>query len=77
MSNENKTTEEPQTPAIEPMLSMASIATLMQVSPRTIRQWRAEGYLPSPDLVHGRVMRWRQSTIQSWINAQSAGAGRS
>lgn len=70
MPNKITKSEEPQRPAIEPMLNMADIATLMQVSPRTVRQWRAEGYLPSPDIVHGRVVRWRQSTMQSWINSQ-------
>lgn len=70
MPNKNDKPEELQTPAIEPMFNMADIATLMQVSPRTVRQWRAEGYLPSADLQHGSVIRWRQTTIQSWINAQ-------
>lgn len=57
--------------AIEPMLTMADIASIIQTSPRTIRQWRAQGLLPTPDFEHGKTIRWKRSTIDTWIDGQS------
>ena len=56
---------------IEPMLTMADIAAKLQRSTRTIRQWRAEGFLPRPDPVHGKTVLWRESTIGVWLDEQA------
>jgi len=59
-----------QQPAIEPMLTMADVAVVLKVNPRTIRQWRAEGSFPSPDFERGKTIRWKRSTIDGWINGR-------
>lgn len=64
----------PQALAIEPMLSMANIASMMQVSARTVRQWRAEGFLPAPDFSHGKTVRWQHATIAEWLKEQAESA---
>ena len=56
---------------IEPMLSMADIAAKLQRSTPTIRQWRAQGYLLRPDLVHGKTVLWRESTLVVWLGEQA------
>ncbi|MEM6552589.1 MAG: helix-turn-helix domain-containing protein [Planctomycetota bacterium] len=56
---------------LEPMLTMADIAAKLQRSIRTIRQWRAEGFLPRPDLVHGKTVLWRESTLAAWLDEQA------
>jgi predicted DNA-binding transcriptional regulator AlpA len=59
------------TTELEPMLTMADIASHFQVNIRTVRQWRASGFLPKPDLNHGKTVRWRQSTILNWVDEES------
>jgi phage terminase Nu1 subunit (DNA packaging protein) len=59
---------------IEPMLTMADIATITKTSVRTVRQWRAEGFLPTPDFVHGKTVRWQNATIVGWFKDQAADA---
>ena len=74
MPNNKPDSQPVKQPVIEPMLTMADIAAITKTSERTIRQWRAQGYLPSPDLVHGRTVRWQNATIVNWLRDQAADA---
>lgn len=62
---------QPENQIIEPFLTMDDLARILRRSIRTIRHWRAEGFLPRPDLVHGKTVLWRPSTINKWIDGQS------
>lgn len=52
---------------IEPLLSMRDICDVVGCSMRTLGAWRASGFLPDPDLEHGKTLRWRRQTIEDWI----------
>lgn len=53
------------------MLSPADFSRMLQIGRRTFQTWRAAGKLPKPDLAIGKVIRWRRSTVEKWINRQA------
>jgi len=55
-------------PAVEPLLTVATIADRLACGRRTVERLRASGKLPPPDLHIGRHPRWRPETIRAWIN---------
>lgn len=59
---------------IEPLLSVARVAALLDVHKRTIEKHRAAGRFPKPDAVIGRMPRWKPETIRAWIDAGGASA---
>ncbi len=58
------------------MLTMTDIAEHVGVTKRAIQAWRADGALPPPDFVMGKVIRWRRATIERWLAVRSAAGGR-
>ena len=58
------------TPATEPLLlSAGAAAKLCGVSMRTWWSWQSAGYIPTPVLRRGRVIRWSRSELAAWIAA--------
>lgn len=56
----------------KPMLmDIAEIESATQISQRTIWRWISAGKFPKPDIVEGRVRRWRVESIHNWIDGQS------
>ena len=53
---------------LEPMLGIVAVAELLGVSRRLIERDRAAGRFPRPDLVIGRMPRWKPETIRRWID---------
>ena len=60
------------TDSLEPLLSVADLARVLNGSRRTIERLRAAGKLPRPDLHIGKMPRWKAETIRRWIE----GSGR-
>jgi predicted DNA-binding transcriptional regulator AlpA len=54
--------------ALEPLLTMSDLGRILAVERRTIDRLRSAGKLPPPDLILGRMPRWRRSTIDGWIS---------
>jgi hypothetical protein len=56
---------------IEPMLSMADLCQILQVSRSKLERLRAAGKVPAPDVdlrtVSKPIPRWRPETIRRWI----------
>jgi hypothetical protein len=48
---------------IESLLGVADVARILSISRRGVERLRASGKLPRPDLVLGRMPRWKPSTI--------------
>lgn len=74
MSKPDLVTETSEFNDIEPMLSLRDIARRVGLSLRTVAAWRAEGYLCRPDLVHGKTVRWKRETVETWLAQQSVNA---
>lgn len=55
----------------EQLLHESEAATLLAVSPRTLRNWRCLGHGPSYIKISGRCIRYRQSDLLSFIEANS------
>jgi hypothetical protein len=56
-------------PAVEPMLSIADLAAMLNASRRTTERLKSAGKLPKPDLHVGKMPRWKPETVRSWIDA--------
>jgi hypothetical protein len=56
---------------IEPMLSMADLCHILQVSRSKLERLRAAGKVPPPDVdlrtVSKPIPRWRPETIRRWL----------
>jgi excisionase family DNA binding protein len=52
----------------DPLLSVEEAAEFLGVSPYTVRQWARERRIPAIRL--GRYWRFRQSSLDAWIQAQ-------
>lgn len=54
------------TPPVEPMLSTDDLAAFLRTSRRTVERMRAAGAVPKPDLMVGKMPRWRAESIRKW-----------
>lgn len=48
---------------IDRLLSTRTVCDLLDVSDRNLRRLVASGRFPKPDLVLGRALKWRKSTV--------------
>ena len=53
-------------PSHEQLLDASGLASMLAVTPKTIRRWRDEGRLPAA-IDFGGTLRWRRSTVESWL----------
>jgi predicted DNA-binding transcriptional regulator AlpA len=53
--------------SIEPLGTIESWAGALVVSVPTIERLRRAGKIPPPDVMIGRLPRWKPSTIRAWI----------
>jgi len=63
----------PKTPAtattLEPMLGIDDLASVLNISRRGLERLRTAKKVPEPDLVLGRMPRWKPATIRTWIDS--------
>jgi predicted DNA-binding transcriptional regulator AlpA len=59
--------------AIDPLLSIAELAAILNVSRRAVERMRSSGRFPRPDLMIGKMPRWKAATVRSWIDASGKG----
>ncbi|MBI3832813.1 MAG: helix-turn-helix domain-containing protein [Planctomycetes bacterium] len=51
----------------------ADVAAFLKVDPRTLRRLISSGAFPAADIVlTDKIKRWRQETIDRWIEAQAS-----
>lgn len=55
------------TTVLHPLLSIKKVAAALDCSRRVFERLRASGRFPKPDLLLGRMPRWRRETVQRWI----------
>lgn len=56
---------------MEKLLDIDALADQLGVAPQTLYRWRSEGKdMPKGFLVGSRV-RWRQGTVDAWIEASA------
>ncbi len=49
------------------LLSVGEVARVLDVSPRTIWQWRDSGRLPAPVRL-GKLVKWDIDAIDAWVD---------
>lgn len=54
-------------------LSLKSVADMLEVSPKTIRRWIADGTFPEATtyLPNGQL-RWSETVVQAWAMSQKS-----
>jgi predicted DNA-binding transcriptional regulator AlpA len=56
-----------QTIANDPLVSTQEFARLTSIKPRTIERWRLLGQGPAHIRVGGKLVRYRVSAIEAWL----------
>ena len=57
---------------IERLLTEKQLARMLDVSNRTVQHWRQTGYGPPfLKLARGRLVRYRISAVEEWLNIQT------
>ena len=56
--------------AIEPLMSIRDLAEVLKCSRRSVERLRASGRVPKPDIIVGRMPRWRPGTIRRWLERE-------
>ena len=54
-------------PSIERLITIEDWATALVVSVPTIERLRHNKKIPPPDVMIGRLPRWKPSTVRDWI----------
>jgi predicted DNA-binding transcriptional regulator AlpA len=58
----------PSVPSAPPaLMTLRDIVAYTQIGLRTLYRWKSCGKFPGPDLVEGKVHRWRRETVDAWI----------
>ncbi len=58
-------------PETDRLLSIKEVAALFGVHPQTITRWLAQGLLPQPLRFNRKVIRFRASDIDRWLNGHA------
>ncbi|WP_422930882.1 helix-turn-helix transcriptional regulator [Singulisphaera sp. PoT] len=62
-------TKQPPAPVVlDTMIGMDELAKTLNISRRLLERLRAAKSIPEPDLVLGRMPRWKPETIKAWID---------
>ena len=69
-ANSNGKHISPASPAsVEPLATIETWAAALVVSKPTIERMRNAKKIPPPDVMIGRLPRWRPSTVRAWIES--------
>jgi len=60
---------------LDPLWTAKRVREFLAVSDRWLRRNIAAARFPKPDYRLGRAMRWRQSTIDGYLEARAVGNG--
>jgi predicted DNA-binding transcriptional regulator AlpA len=52
------------------MLKVSDVSNMLGVSPKTVRNWIADGTIPPPVKINSRILRWDEDVIKEWINSR-------
>jgi predicted DNA-binding transcriptional regulator AlpA len=53
---------------LERLMSADELAILLSVAPASVRRMQARGELPPAIRLGKRLLRWRRSVIEDWLN---------
>lgn len=65
-------TAQPEQP--DTLMTRKEVAAVLHVAPRTLTRWSTEGIGPQPLTLAPRVVRYRASDVQAFIEAQARAA---
>lgn len=58
-------------PTVVKLLTAGDVCAILSRSKRWLERSRLQGRFPAPDYQLGRYPRWKPSTVQAWLDAQS------
>ncbi|WP_291313716.1 helix-turn-helix transcriptional regulator [Corynebacterium sp. UBA2622] len=56
---------------VEQILTTTQAAGVLGVKPKTLENWRAEGYGPEYLALSSRVIRYKLSAVMAWADAKA------
>jgi excisionase family DNA binding protein len=65
---------QPESTQRDPLLTEDQAAELLGVKPTTLQVWRSTKRYPLPYVKSGRLVRYRTSAIEAFINARTVAA---
>jgi len=65
---------QPETTQRDPLLTEDQAAELLGVKPTTLQVWRSTKRYPLPYVKSGRLVRYRASAIEAFINSRTVAA---
>lgn len=58
------------------LLKPSTIAQRLEIGQRTLWRWVSSGIFPPPDFRQGaKVVRWKASTLNTWVESNATGKG--
>ncbi len=54
------------------LLSLRTVADMVEYTPKTIRKWVDEGYFPAPVEMPNGDKRWHRRAVLAWIELRPA-----
>ena len=71
MTSAVKTDGHPRSPAPGvPLLTVKQVSEMLQVHPRTVWRMAAAGDIPAPITLSKKIVRWRLSDLQEFLERQ-------
>ena len=70
MTMQKKTERRPDVPADTRLLTVQQVSQVLQVHPRTVWRMAAAGDIPKPLTITKKVVRWRLSDLQLFLEAK-------
>ncbi len=64
--------QKPPADAAPPLLTQEDLACYLRVAPRTVKRMVAAGELPPPIPISAGRSRWRQQTIDEWVDGRAS-----
>lgn len=52
------------------LLRLKEVCSLLKISSTTLWRWRAKGILPKPQQLGPKLIFWKKSVIENFINSQ-------
>ena len=63
----------PTVEALDPLLSTRKVCIWLDTTDRNLRRLIQAGKFPAADLILGRGLRWKESTLRAWMDQREDG----
>ena len=58
---------------VDRILRIQDVLDMLGISRACLTKWRSQGHFPQPMQIGPRLVGWRASTVEAWIDAKGQG----